>query len=214
MMRGRHVLAVCLLLAIGAAAVIAQQKSPQQQQRTPAEYATFLEQADRVARLQIPRVVAALELKKGMTVADIGAGSGLFARPIAQAVAPGIVYAVDIDAELLQILAARAADAGVTNIKTILGRPADPALPAPVDLVFICDSLHHIADQAAYMKTIRRSLAPGGRVAIIDYARNWPEGHDKLLFSAAQLESWMKAAGLTPVATHGWIQDSFFTIYR
>ena len=72
------------------------------QQRTPEEYARFLEGAERVARMQVPRVVEALELKPGLRVADIGSGSGLFTRPIATRVAPGIVYAVDIDAALLK----------------------------------------------------------------------------------------------------------------
>src|SRR5262245_66677042 len=80
-----------------------------QQQRTPEEYAKFLEGAERVARMQVPRVVAALELTPGMKVADVGSGSGLFTRPIAKAVQPGgVAYAVDIDAALLKIVESRA----------------------------------------------------------------------------------------------------------
>src|SRR5687768_18388705 len=88
-----------------------QSASPPQQQRTPEEYAKFLEGADRVARMQVPRVVSALELKPGMKVADIGSGSGLFTRPIARAVGPkGMAYAVDIDPALLKIVERSAAD--------------------------------------------------------------------------------------------------------
>src|SRR5688572_33207417 len=76
-----------------------QSASPPQQQRTPEEYAKFLEGADRVARMQVPRVVEALGVKPGMKVADLGSGSGLFSRPLARAVLPGgVVYAVDVDA--------------------------------------------------------------------------------------------------------------------
>ena len=204
---------VGVLLAIGTSIPAAQQRSPQQN-RPPAEYAKALEESDRVARLQVPRVVAALGLKPGMRVADVGAGSGLFTRPIVTAIAPGVVYAVDIDAELLKILMRLAADAGVTTVQTIVGRPDDPSLPTPVDLVFICDALHHIANPAAYLKTIRRSVAPGGRAAIIDYNRNWPEGHESMQFTPAQLSEWMRAAGFTEIANHTWIENSFFTIYR
>jgi len=90
------------LLAIGTVVPVAQQRSPQQN-RPPAEYAKALEESTRVARLRVPRVVAPLGLKSGMRVADIGAGPGLFTRPIATAIAPGVIYAVD-NAELLTIL--------------------------------------------------------------------------------------------------------------
>ena len=78
---------VVLFWSCVASYVAAQQRSPQQQ-RPPAEYAKALEEPDRVARLQVPRVVQALGLRSGMSVADMGAGSGLFARPMATAVAP------------------------------------------------------------------------------------------------------------------------------
>ena len=82
-----------------------QSASPPQQQRTPEEYAKFLEGADRVSRMQVPRVVEALAVKPGMKVADLGSGSGLFTRPLAKAVAPGgVVYAIDVDAALLKIV--------------------------------------------------------------------------------------------------------------
>ena len=204
---------VVLFWSCVASYVAAQQRSPQQQ-RPPAEYAKALEEPDRVARLQVPRVVQALGLKTGMSVADVGAGSGLFARPMASAVAPGLVYAVDLDAELLTILASRAKAVGVTNVETIVGRPEDPLLPTPVDLVFICDALHHIATPAAYLKTIRRYVAPGGRLAIIDYNRNWPEGHGTMQFTPSQLAEWIAAAGFTRVTSHDWIENSFFEIYR
>jgi predicted methyltransferase len=71
-------------IAVAATVVLAQQ-----QQRSPEEYAKFLEGADRVARMQVPRVVQALGLSPGMKAADIGSGSGLFTRPIARAVQPG-----------------------------------------------------------------------------------------------------------------------------
>ena len=215
MMLVRRSVAVLLLSMLGwAPAVHGQQKSPQQQQRTPEQYAAFLEERDRVARLQVPRVVEALGLKPGMTVADVGAGSGLFTRPIAKAVAPGTVFANDIDAGLLKILATRSADAGLANVTTVLGAADDPRLPRRVDLVFICDALHHIANPGAYLKTLRAYLAANGRVAVIDYREHWPDGHEQLRFSSEQFEGWMKAAGFTREASYDWIADSFFTIYR
>jgi ubiquinone/menaquinone biosynthesis C-methylase UbiE len=198
------------------AAVLAatpQVKSPQMQV-PPQEYAKALEAPERVARLQVAKVIATLDLKPGMKVADLGAGSGLLTRPIAKAVAPGTVYAVDIQPELLSIVDKSAKDAGLSNVVTIAGDPGDPKLREPVDLLLICDTLHHIANPAAYLKTVRKYQAPGGRIAVLDYARRWPEGHERMQFTRAEFEGWMKEAGWTPVAWHDWVQDSFFAIYR
>jgi cyclopropane fatty-acyl-phospholipid synthase-like methyltransferase len=206
--------ATILLAAVLFGAGLASAQRTAQQQRTPEEYAKFLEDPGRVSRMQVPRVVATLGLKPGMKVADIGAGSGLFTRPIASAVAPATVYAVDIDPALLTIIDARAADAGLRNIRAILAAADDPRIPEPVDLILICDALHHIANQGPYLKTIRRYLAPGGRVAIIDFQGAWPEGHEKLQYSKDQFEAWMKDGGFTLVESHDWLENSFFVIYR
>ena len=185
------------------------------QQRSPEEYAKFLEGADRVTRMQVPRVVAALDLKPGMKVADVGSGSGLFTRPIAKAVAPGgIAYAVDIDAALLKIVERSAAEQHVPNIRIVQAAAADPALPEPVDLAFICDTLHHIAQPGTYLQALRKYLKPGGRVAVIDFSDTWPQGHESMRYSLEQLEGWMKAAGMSRVAEQAWLDNSFFVIYR
>jgi arsenite methyltransferase len=187
----------------------------QGQQRTPEEYARFLEGADRVARMQVPRVVEALQLTRGMKVADIGSGSGLFTRPIATAVAPGgIAYAVDIDPALLAIVARSAREQKIDNIRIVEGAATDPKLPEPVDLAFVCDTLHHIDRPDAYLQTLKKHLRPGGRVAVIDFSERWPQGHESMRYSLEQLDGWMKAAGLTQIASHDWLENSFFVVYR
>ncbi|HUF49169.1 MAG TPA: methyltransferase [Vicinamibacterales bacterium] len=184
-------------------------------QRTPEQYVALLEGADRVARMQVPRVVEVLNLARGMKVADLGSGSGLFTRPIAQAVAPGgLAYAIDIDQGLLDIVDARAREAGITNQRTILAVPDDPKLPEPVDVVLICDTLHHIAGQGEYLKTLAKYLKPGGRVAVIDFSDTWPEGHEAMRYTEAQLDAWMTAAGLSRVSDYDFLENSFFVIYR
>jgi ubiquinone/menaquinone biosynthesis C-methylase UbiE len=185
-----------------------------QQQRTPEEYAKFLEGAERVQRMQVPRVVRALELEPGTIVADLGSGSGLFTRPIAKVVAPGIAYAVDIDPALLKIVERSATEAGIDNIRTVHAAPDDPKLPEPVDLVFICDTLHHIPNQEMYLNGLRKYLKPKGRVAVIDFSSRWPEGHEPMRYTSQQLDQWMSNAGLVRVASYDWLDNSFFIIYR
>jgi ubiquinone/menaquinone biosynthesis C-methylase UbiE len=189
-------------------------QSQPQQQRTPEEYAKFLEGAERVARMQVPRVVEALGVTPGMKVADVGSGSGLFTRPIAKAAVPGVVYAVDIDQALLTIVARSAKEAGLPNVRTVVGAAADPNLPERVDLIFVCDTLHHIANQGVYLKTLRKYLAPGGRVAVIDFRDTWPDGHESMRYSTAQFETWMTEAGFSRIGSHDWLENSYFVIYR
>jgi ubiquinone/menaquinone biosynthesis C-methylase UbiE len=201
---------LAFVLVLTAVAVL-----PAQQQRTPEEYAKFLEGAERVARMQVARVVQALELKPGMRVADVGSGSGLFTRPIAKAVQPGgLAYAVDIDQALLTIVERTGREQQIENIRTVLAAADDPKLPEPVDLIFICDALHHIGGQAAYLKTLRKYLRPSGRVAVIDFSTSWPQGHEKMQYSVAQLDGWMQDAGLARAQSFDWLDNSFFLVYR
>ena len=212
-MTSRRSLAGVVVAAMWCAPMLAQLPSPQQQ-RTPEEYAKFLEGAERVARMQVPRVVQSLGLKPGMKVADIGSGSGLFTRPIAKSVAPGLVYAVDIDKALLAIVERSAQEAGLGNIRTVLAAADDPKLPEPVDLIFVCDTLHHIANQGPYLRMLRKYLVPGGRLAVIDFGERWPEGHEKLHYTMAEFDGWMRDAGFTRVESFDWLDNSFFILYR
>lgn len=205
--RSEGVLAL-VSIACCAAVAIAQQRSPE-------EFAKFLEGAERVQRMQVPRVVEALELTPGMRVADLGAGSGLFTRPIARAVAPGgVAYAVDIEPGLLTIVERSAKAESISNIVPIRAEADDPKLPEPVDLIFICDTLHHIAGQASYIKTLRRYLRPGGAITVIDFTDRWPQGHEGMRYSLSQLDGWMKDAGLSRSRSYDWLDNSFFVTYR
>jgi cyclopropane fatty-acyl-phospholipid synthase-like methyltransferase len=152
------------------------------QQRDPETYAKTLEGAERVARMQVPRVLETLGLTAGAKVAEI--------------------------------VERTSTEAGLANVKTVLAATDDPKLPEPVDLAFICDALHHIGNQGTYLKTLAKSVKPGGRVAVIDFSEKWPQGHEAMRFSVADLDGWMKGAGFTRSASHTYLENSFFVIYR
>jgi arsenite methyltransferase len=201
-------------VAVAALATMCSATTAAQQQRAE-DYAKVLEGADRVARMQVPRVVQALGVKPGDKVVDLGSGSGLFSRPLGKAVAPdGVVYAIDIDEELLRIVERSARAEGLGNVKTVVAGTADPHIPEPVDLIFICDALHHFGDQAAYLKRLTPSVKPGGRIAVIDFTETWPGGHDKMRYTPGQLDEWMSAAGFARSASHDFLENSFFVIYQ
>ena len=128
---------------------------------------------------QPEKVIAALALRAGDQVADLGAGGGYFTFKLAKAVGPtGKVYAVDIDREVLDLVAQRAQKESVQNVETVIATSDDPRLPTTgVDLIFTSNTYHHIDHRVAYFKNFRKYLKPGGRVIVIDFDRRaWIEG--------------------------------------
>jgi len=123
------------------------------------------------ASYQLPeRVIQSLDIQPGDRVADIGAGGGYFTFMLADAVGPsGKVYAVEIYEETVRALKDEARKRGYSNIVAVLGELDDPLLPdGEIDLVFLCDTYHHIDDRTVYFDRLRSDLTTRGRVAIID----------------------------------------------
>jgi predicted methyltransferase len=118
-------------------------------------------------------IVKRIGLKPGMSVADVGAGTGLFTRLFAPEVGKdGKVYAVDIAPKFLDHVAKTCKEAGIKNVETVRCSPEDVNLKdASVDLVFICDTYHHFEYPQKTMASIRKALKPGGQVVVIDFVR-------------------------------------------
>ncbi len=130
-------------------------------------------------------IVAAVGLKPGMTVADVGAGTGLFTRLFSPVVgAQGKIYAVDISKEFIDHISQTAREQKLANIVGIVCKQDSVELPpASVDLVFICDVYHHFEFPQKTMHTIYTALKPKGQIVLIDYRRipgvsaDWILGH-------------------------------------
>ena len=119
-------------------------------------------------------IVAASQIRPGMTVADIGAGTGLFTRLFAPKVEPGgVVYAVDISSTFIDNILRTTREQGLTNVKGIVNTPVDVGLPADsIDLAFITDTYHHFEYPRQTMASIHQALRSDGRVIIIDFRRD------------------------------------------
>lgn len=125
------------------------------------------------------QVVEHLRLKEGAAVADIGAGSGYFSVPMARKVGPtGRVYALDVNAQLLEYLGRRAADEGLAQLLPRLTTSDDPGLTSgSIDLAFICNTYLFIGERVRYLLRLHDALRPDGRLAIVSYEQvESPEG--------------------------------------
>lgn len=133
--------------------------------------AGWLERGPREVEEAPAKLIASLKLERGMTVADIGAGSGYFTRRLARKVgATGLVYAVDIQPEMLQILGEKMTAIGLSNYRPILGDLKDPKLPdSSIDIVLMVDVYHEFEFPHEMTAAIRKALKPDGRVVFVEY---------------------------------------------
>ena len=165
---------------------------------------------------QPERVVEALELSPGARVADLGAGGGYFTFRLANAVGPdGVVFAIDVDPEMLTYLEERVAEDQIDNVKVVEATYDDARIPeGGADLVFTVNTYHHISDRQAYFQKLAGSLRPGGRVAIVElndesWFRRW-FGHNT---PPDVIQSEMESAGYRLAAEHDFLDRQSFLVF-
>lgn len=160
--------------------------------------------------------------RPGSAVADVGAGSGFMVEEFARLVGPsGKVYAVDINAKLLEHIAKSAAQAGVKNITTVLTREDSVDLPAnSVDIVFVCDTYHHFEFPQSSLRGILRALKRGGQLVIVDFrrlpgqSRDWVLEHVRL--GEEDVVKEVAAAGFELINVHHppFLADNYVLRFR
>ena len=133
-----------------------------------------LEGPDRAEWQSPERIMDALGVGEGVVVADLGAGSGWFTIRLAGRVGPnGIVYAEDIQRQMIDSITRRVERLGLKNVRTVLGTPNDPRLPAgTLDAVLIVDSYHEMEQPVALLKNVARSLKADGRIGIVNFTKD------------------------------------------
>ena len=158
--------------------------------------ARWLERPERMEEERPDRVLAALDLKPGMMVADVGAGSGYYSWRIAERVgAGGTVYAVDIQPEMVRLLQQQMTQRGAANVKAILGTTTDPRLPAgTLDLALLVDVYHELEYPYEMLASITRALKPGGRLVFVEFKGNDPTVPIKPLHTMTEAQVRKEAA--------------------
>jgi SAM-dependent methyltransferase len=144
-------------------------------------------------------LLEALEVKKGQRICDLGCGNGFYTLELARRVGPdGLVYAVDIQPEMLRMLSRRAAEEGLDNIRPILGTVVDPRLPAgKVDLVLCIDVYHEFSHPDLMLARIRESLSAEGQLVLAEFRGEDPAVPIKPLhkMTKAQVRAELEPAG-------------------
>lgn len=183
----------------------------------------YLDRLDRPERDQDQKpaqVVGVLDLKPGMAVADLGSGSGYFTRRFVEAVTEtGKVYAIDVEPEALKYV-----EESLVHMhrpytaEFILARPDNPKLPIEsVDLIFVCNTYHHLEHRTVYFRNTKSALRPGGRIAIVDFYHDERSGDlgftKRHLVPREAVVEEMAAAGYDLAGEHTFLSKQYFLIF-
>lgn len=214
-----HLFAVCVALVIAIATLSAQQPSRSQQHGRlfPPLDLGLLEAPDRVEWQRPDQIMDALGIADGSTVADVGAGSGWFTIQLARRVGPnGLVFAQDVQSLMLAALSRRVQREGLRNVRPVLGRENDPALPhGSSDAVLIVGVYHEIEDRVTFLANAATALKPQGRLGVIDFRLEGGgpgPAHDERV-SPDVVKRDAAAAGLPLLREESFLAYQYFLIF-
>lgn len=180
--------------------------------------ANWLERPEREREERTDLLIPALKLKPGDRVADIGCGSGYHTRRLAEVVGTnGVVFAVDIQPEMLALLTNRLAAEGIFNVRPVLGTSTDPKLPrASVDLILMVDVYHEFDHPFEMVQAMCAALKPGGRIVFVEFRAEDPNVPIKLVhkMSETQVRKEMSVQPLEWVETIGILPQQHIIVFR
>jgi ubiquinone/menaquinone biosynthesis C-methylase UbiE len=215
MSKKRFVLIV-LGLALGTAVGIGQQREPHSR-LFPPEQLGLLEGPDRDEWQQPDRIMDDLRIFTGARVADVGAGGGWFTIRLAERVGQnGMVYAEDIQPQMIELIERRVAREGWKNVQTKLGTATDPRLPEGLNAVLMVDTYPQIREPQLVLKSIRASLASNGKLGIVDFRPDGSGGPGPDLserIDAEVIKKHAAAAGLTLLADEQYLKYQYLLIF-
>jgi len=208
-------LGAALVALLAAPCAMAQSPGTHQHSFGDAEkWAHVFDDPQRDAWQKPHEVIQALALKPDAVVADVGAGTGYFAARLANMLPQGVVYAEDIEPDMVKYLAERAKREKLPNLRAVAGVADDPRLPAKADLILLVDVYHHIDQRERFFSKLRDSLKAGGRLALIDFRPDAPNGPPKAMrIPPDVVKQELAQAGYTLQAEHTFLPQQFFLVF-
>ena len=215
-MNSKAVSSVLALVLFAAGHVLAQSPHTHRHSFGDAQgWAKVFDDPERDAWQKPHEVMQALGLKADAVVADVGAGTGYFTVRLAHMLPQGRVYAVDTEAAMVKHLAGRAKSAGLPNVVAVHAAPDDSRIPEKADLVLLVDVYHHIDARERYFATLAAMLKPGGRVAIIDFRMDSPQGPPRAARVAPErVKAELDRAGYDVAQEHAFLQYQYFIVFK
>jgi ubiquinone/menaquinone biosynthesis C-methylase UbiE len=213
-----HLLLAALVCAMASGLSAQNTQRPQSHGRLfPPEDLGLLEAPDRDIWQHPEQIMDVLGIAEGSVVADIGAGAGWFTIRLARRVGPnGVVYAEDVQPEMLAAISRRVKSEGLMNVKPILGKGSDPQLPnTALDAVLMVDAYHEIDDRVPLLRNLARSLRPGGRIGVVDFKLegSGPGPATEERVSPETVVNDAKSAGLRLVSHETFLPYQYFLIF-
>jgi predicted methyltransferase len=210
-------LAHCAIGVVALVPALAAQAPRSHGRLFPPQDLGLLEAPDRDLWQRPDRIMDALGVADASVVADVGAGSGWFTIRLARRVGPqGVVYAQDVQPEMLNAIGRRVRREGLANVRPVLGRGSDPRLPAgALDAVLIVDAYHEIDDRVTLLANLARALKPQGRIGVVDFKLEGggPGPDERERVSSEVVVRDADEAGLRLVRTETFLPYQYFLIF-
>jgi SAM-dependent methyltransferase len=217
----------CALLILGGAllaapATRAQDPGPHEHDDRATSEHRFSQAEDWARRFEDPsrdswqlpdQLLEVLVERPDMVVADIGSATGYFPVRFARACPEGLVIGADVEPDMVFYLNDRARREGLSNLVSVLAAYDDPHLPVPADLIFICNTYHHIDGRRDYFQRLQAQLAPGGRVVVVDFRPESSLGPAHKL-AAEQVVEEMTTAGYVLDGRHRFLPEQYVLVFR
>jgi cyclopropane fatty-acyl-phospholipid synthase-like methyltransferase len=179
------------------------------------KWAKEFDNPERDAWQKPEEILDALRIGRSTQVADIGAGTGYFSVRIAKRVPEGKIYAADVEPDMVAYLGERAKRERLKNLMPVQSSADNANLPKPVDLILVVDTYHHIGYRPQYFAKLKSSLTPKGRLAIVDFKADSPNGPPvEHRIPPEKVEEELNVAGYSLVETHKFLPRQYFLVFQ
>jgi SAM-dependent methyltransferase len=180
------------------------------------QWAKRFENPDRDEWQKPDEVISAMGIEVNTLIADIGSATGYFPVRFAKVATKGYVFGIDIEKDMIRFLNERAELEELENLESVLGQPDDPHIPKPVDIIFLCNTYHHIEHRIQYFQNLKKYFLPNGKLIIVDFKKgDFPVGpSDNTKLSKAHVIEELTTAGYKLMQENFMLPYQYFLLFK